>query len=489
MKKLLSNKYLLVGIGLLVTFALVLLGHNNTEEIGGAVLANGAVLALTEEEKATFNESEQKLILAMKKYANQVREGVAKGVVTKEDLAGMLGGLKLDPKSDEAKTLKEELEDLKEKARKQGTSLQELGLKFNQIETGGKSIGEVLEEAKEDLAKVYRNGSGSKSFMIKMNHKGEFVAAPFDPTTVKNPVATTHGTIGAIGGASNLSSVTHALNAASILRLGADAPIQSQYRNSPWVFDLCNTINGGWDMPLAMWYDEQVRQGGSNTVNEAGSKPLSQYAYELKSANYKKEATLLGFTEEFSLDFARLQSDILGKGRTDLINRINTQVLANIITAATAYNTAASFGTRPAANLNDYIVLAAMAAQVDNATFGANANTAVMSTFKKYNLGTTQSSDYKFIDVPPVLQNIAMIGNPAMAADNVLVGDFKQYNILLRGGLIVKVGYNGTDFAENKFSVVMEQYYFDYISALRTAAIVKGTTFATVKTALTTPAG
>jgi hypothetical protein len=214
--------------------------------------------------------------------------------------------------------------------------------------------------------------------------------------------------------------------------------------------------------------------------------PLHNEAY-LKSAEYKKEATLLGFTQEFSLDFQRLQSDILGKGRIDVINRINTAVLANIITAGTAYNTQASFGTRAAANVNDWLALAAMAAQVDSATFGANANAAIMSTYKKYNLGTLQTTEMEWLDVPSVLSNLSLIGNPAMAADNVLVGDFKQYNILLRGGLIVKVGYNGTDFAENRFSTVMEQYYFDYISTLRTPAIVKGTTFATVKTAITTP--
>ena len=176
----------------------------------------------------------------------------------------------------------------------------------------------------------------------------------------------------------------------------------------------------------------------------------------------------------------------MGKGRTDVINRINSAVLANIITAGTAYNTNTEFGTRAADAINDWVVLAAMAAQVDSATFGANANAAIMSTYKKYNIGTTQTAAFEWVDTPNVLRNMAMVGNPAMSADAVLVGDFKQYNILLRGGLIMKVGFNGTDFAENRFSTVLEQYYFDYISALRTPAIVKGSTFSAVKALLTT---
>lgn len=486
MKKLFKNKYVLVGLGLLVTVALFIFGQSGHDAAGGAVFANAGAIALTAEEKAEFNDQEQKVVLAMKKYAEKVKEGVTKGLVSKDDLAGILGGLKLDPTSDDAKTLKEELEDLKNKAKAQGTSLTELGLKYNNIETGGKSISQVMEESKEELRKIYSNRNGIKHFMIKMNHKGEFVAAPFDPTT--NKATGPHATVDDVSSGDNASSITHALSAASILRLGGDSPIIHQYRNNPWVFDLCNTINGSWDMPLAMWYDEQAKEGASANVAEGATKPPTQYKYELKAEQYKKEATLLGFTEEFSLDFARLQSDIIGgTGRTDLINRINTAVLARIISSATAYNTAASFGTRAADLVNDYVAIAAMAAQVDSATFGASANTAVMSTFKKYNIGTLQNTQGDFLAVPPVLQNIAQVGNPAMGADGILVGDFKQYNILLRGGLIVRVGYNGNDFANNMFSVVLEQFYFDYISSIRTAAIVKGADFATVKTALTTP--
>lgn len=481
MKRIRMNKYLAFGLGLFVVAMLFILGKS--EQAGDAAIAVGPVISLTQEEKDGFTEQEQKVILAVKKMADQMKNDVANGKVSKEELAGLIAGLKLDATAgDAAKTLKEQLEELKETARKQGTTLTELGLKMNGVESGNKSIGQVLEENKEELRKIYMQGSGAKHFMITTNHKGEFVARPFDPTKA----ATVHGTIDGLGGGGTTSSIAQSINGATILRMGGDAPIQSQYRNSPWIFDLCNLQNVGFDMPFALWYEEQAKQGSSATVAEGGTKPLSQYAYTLKSAEYKKEATLLGFSQEFQLDFERLQGDILGKGKVDLVNRINTAILANIITAATAYNTSASFGTRAANAVNDWVALAAMAAQVDSATFGANANAAIMSTFKKYNIGTLQTSTFEWIDTPDVLSNLAMIGNPAMGPDDVLVGDFKQYNILLRGGLIVKVGYNGTDFAENKYSTVLEQFYFDYISTLRTPAIVKGTTFAAVKALITT---
>jgi hypothetical protein len=473
MKHFKMNKYLLLAIGVIAAVVLFIVGKD-AAHAGASIAEVGAVVQLTQAEKEGFNDNEQKVILAVKKLTLQMKEQLEAGAISKEGLAAAVSGIKMELGGDAAKTLKEQFEELRQIAKTQGTTLADLGLKYNGIETGNKGIAQVLEENKEDLKKVYQQGSGNKQFMIQVNHKGEFVARPFDPTKATS----VHATIDGIG--SGTSSIAQSIDAASLLRLGGDAPIISQYRNTPWIFDLCNMVNAGFDMPLAMWYEESVKAGASATVAEGGSKPLSQYAYTLKTDTYKKEATLLGFTEEFQLDFARLQSDILGKGRIDLINRINAAVLVRLTAAATAYSTNASFGSVP--NANDFDALAAMAAQVDNSTFGAIANGAVMSTFKKYAMGVIKDDMSNYVNRPKVLDNLAFVGNPGQAADAVMVGDFKQYNILLRGGLIVKVGYNGTDFAENRYSVVLEQFYYDYISAIRAVAIVKGSTFAAVKT-------
>src|SRR5690606_2436978 len=101
-------------------------------------------------------------------------------------------------------------------------------------------------------------------------------------------------------------------------------------------------------------------------------------------------------------------------------------------------------GTEPIESVNDWDAMAAMAAQVEKATFANMANGAVVSTVKKYRMGTIKDEFGRWLDRPGVLNNIAITSNPAQGADAVMVGDFKQYNIALRGGLIVRVGYNGT---------------------------------------------
>lgn len=346
----------------------------------------------------------------------------------------------------------------------------------------GDSIAALLKKEEKNLAKVFNSGSGTADYEIFM-HKGDVYMRPYD----RAKAAFTHATIDDVDDPSNASSIAQSLDATSILRLGADAEVINQYRNSPYIFDLCNTITASQADKLAIWINETDKQGGSTAVVEGASKPKSQYFYELKSSPYRKEATLLTFTEEFDMDFSRLQQNAVASARIDLVNRINTAILPRLLSAATTYSTGATFAAiAELSDPNDFDAIAAMAAEVDSATFGgAQVNAALMSTFKKYAMGLTKDLQQAYLNTPDVIKNVAFVGNPGMAADDVIVGDFKQYNIMLRGGMIMKVGYNGTDFAENKFSVVLEQYYFDYISTIRAKALVKGQTFATVKTAIT----
>lgn len=374
------------------------------------------------------------------------------------------------------------VEAVKDIAAKQGTTLAELNLKIADAGQATKSIAQILEEDKEELKKIFAQGQGNKTYMLNWNQKGQPVMKPFSNVDASKTQGTTSG----------FSTITQALDAATLLRVGGNAQIYGQFRNTSWVFDLCNTINASFipGQAFVIWFDEQAKTGGSTAVLEGATKPATNYSYVLRSDTYKKEATIVSFTEEFHMDFSQLESDIMGKARIDVINRLNTAILARIISNATIYNTELSFrgGTGAASYIplvNDFDAIAAMAAQVDSATFGGfMANAAIMSTFKKYRMGILKDTTGGYLNPPKVLDGISFVGNPAMAADALIVGDLKQYNIILRGGLIVRVGYNGTDFAENKYSTVLEQFYFDYISAIRRPAIVSGPTFQNVKNTL-----
>ena len=422
---------------------------------------------------AVGKQAGEKIATELKAYDEKAKEfanTAAKGKISEEVFK------EFQRTSDEAKSKMDEI------LLKQGTTITELSMKIEQAKAAGaKSISQTLFEDEIELKKVYENGSGSKQYMLLMNEKGDYVMKPHAQTKAVGPVATIAGINGGTA-----ASIFQSIDATSLLRLGGDATIISQYRNSTWLFDLVTIVNAGWDNYMAMWFEEVARVGVPTVVAEGAVKPLVQYGYTLKTATYKKEAMLIGFTEEFSLDFARLQSDILGKGRVDVMNAINTTLLADLVAAATAYNTGTQYKNGAVlTQYNDYLAIDAAAAQVDAATFGAKANAAIMNTFKNHRVNTQMDTQGRFLMPPAALNGITMIGNPAMGTDDLVVGDLKQLNLILRGGLIVRVGYNGTDFAQNMFSTVIEQYFYDYIPTIRAAAIVKGATFSAIKTAIT----
>lgn len=379
------------------------------------------------------------------------------------------------------KAQKESQATIEDILKKQGLALSDLQTKMTENKGAIKSIAEVLKEAEDDLKQVHRNQVGIKEFMLFQTDKGETIFQPFDRTT---KAAGPTGTVDGLGGGGTLSSVVASVSGSILARMAANSPVVDSYVNTPWIFDLINTTTADFfESTRATYWEELPREGAPALVAEGATKPLVQYRYILRSHDYKKFAQLIRFTDEFSFDFRSLQDDIMGKGRRDLRNGINTLIVEDLITNAVAYNTQDDFG--PVDFVNDFDVIAAMAAQVDNDTYGNQANAALMSTFKKYKMGVTKDQTGAYLNKPEVLAGIGFVGNPGMEPDAVVVGDLRQYNVIWRGGTIVKIGYNGTDFAENKFSVVMEQFYFNYISEARKSAIVKGPDFATVKTALT----
>lgn len=383
------------------------------------------------------------------------------------------------------------LEEIKEIARKQGLTLAELQLKAVGINEE-KTMIQTMDDHAESIRKAGRPGNEQVEFMMYSDAKGELKATRWDSGKKRawstDKAAGPHATIGGVGAPGNTASVTQVFNAASILRMGSEAPITGLFRNTPWLFDLINVTGGSFDQRYALWIDEAIGDpagSAATVVPEGGVKPLSQYKAIMRSAEYKKHAHIMNFTEEFVMDFERLYNYFLQVGRVDVLNKINDTVLADLISIATPYTAAMATDFKngdPVTNANDYDALVALATQSNSVSFGAvSANAAVMSTQKQGRISITKNTFGDNLKAPSYLDSVKLVGNPSMVGDDVVVGDLSQYNLLLRGGMLVAVGLNGNDFSENKFTVRQEQYYFNYISELRKAAILKGQTFAAVK--------
>lgn len=433
--------------------------------------------------------------------------------IVKEAKDGNISEKAFNEKVEADKVLIEKLETaLKE----QGTKLCDVIKKMETHEADkAVGLGELMEHNRDEIMYASKHKSFVE-FELKTNSKGEMVALRkefseayskhLETTKDKarslelakeafertNKAAGVTGTVDLLSGAGSISSIASALTSDAILRAGGSNAngVISQFRNQDFITALCNTRTVPITQSLAAWIEETTPQFNVGTVAEGAAKPISQTSYTLKNSSYIKKAHVINITDEFMMDFSLLENEIRTTGLLELSNAIQTDVITDMFAQATAYNTATQFkGGVVVPNVNDYDAIAALAAQSRYATFGSYPNGVLTGSFKRDRMGITKDSTGNYVGMPENLRNLQIIGNRAVDVlniDNVLVGDFKQYNLQFRGGVIVRVGHNGTDLIENKITTVIEQYYWRYIPAIKAAALVKGSTFATVKTAIST---
>jgi hypothetical protein len=155
--------------------------------------------------------------------------------------------------------------EIKEAALKQGTSITELSMKINDTKSKNhKTIAEQLEEDAKEIKQIASTHIGQKTYMLNVNTGGAPTLIPIknlSEFSLKDagPMATVDG----VGIAGNTASITQAFDAATLLRLAMGAPVYNQYRNSQWLFELINLINGAYDATtsFARWFDEVPMEG------------------------------------------------------------------------------------------------------------------------------------------------------------------------------------------------------------------------------------
>lgn len=385
------------------------------------------------------------------------------------------------------KARKEEQEALKQLVANQGEALKELLESQNAAnKSEGVTLAEQLMKDADKAKRIKEEQNGLLEYMVTYNAKGELIAQPLADA---RKAVSIHSTVDVNTGSGLLASVVNSMSAASALRTGNGSPIVDRYENTNWLFDLVNYTTVGLNQSNYRYWEQLPDEGAAAVVAENGLKPQVQYRWELKSADYKKVAAHLKMTDEFELDFPELAQRAKNELVKDVLSQVNNVVSTDLLAQATTFAaTAAWTGANGVVAPNEWDAIMAMAAQVETATFQNSANVAIMNTSKKWRINANKDTTNQYLNAPMILNQIRMVGNPAFGIDDIVVGDLKQYNLIMRGGIILKVGYVNDDLIHNRFTVVAEQFFFNYIPSSRKAAIVKGQTFATVKTAITASA-
>jgi hypothetical protein len=386
-----------------------------------------------------------------------------KGVsnITAEDIAKV---------KSEIETENKKLEGILEK---QGLLITELKAQINSSEVEEQSIIKVFEAQSDAINKVQKNGTGVVEFRIG------YKADKFGNMKLVAKAADVHNTT--TTGAN--ASITENVSDAAILRGGADTDaIETVQRDRPWILEF---VSVGMTTASALtWFDEVPKQGDFAVTAEGAVKPLVMYTFNRTSSDYKKATGRAKITEEFNNDFARLVSMIKDLMKTDCRNEMNDLILADMVTNATAYSNAGLVGQID--NADNYAAIAAAAGQLGNSYY--TPNLLVMNNNQGIVSASLKGTDGQYINPASVMNEINSAGlniikHPSVAFGKFFLGDASVYKVLLKGDLVVRIGYSNDDFDRNQYSLVVEQYFYSYISQARKAGLVYGD-FAEIKAAI-----
>jgi hypothetical protein len=384
-----------------------------------------------------------------------------KGVLTESEVD------KLISKALEGKGLTTEQEtSIKETAeavRKQASEIDKI--KSVGINATEETLISKLEAAKDELKADKRAGSGYKQFNL-------------NGLSLKTQGVTGVGVIGSETDASIVSTISGA-------RVGGNGPISTINRPAPFILNYISL--GNTDSPVLIWFDEVPKEGDFAVTAEGALKPLVQYKFVRRSADYKKAAGYSVLTDEFDRDFPQLVTLIKRLMQIDLKNKINDIVLTDLLAAASTFtytglNTAID-------NADNYAAIMAAVTQVQTLYFTPNVLFINPTDYAKMTFVKSTTGEY--IE-PPMNwdgQTYAfgdIVIDPRVTAGSFLLGDAKMYNVDLYSDVIVKIGYVNDDMIRNQYSVLVEQFFYSYQMANKKPALVKGV-FNTIKTALETP--
>lgn len=345
-------------------------------------------------------------------------------------------------------------------------SLIEQGNKINSIlEQIGKGMNGVttLEQFKKDFDAAVKDGKFDE---IKQNKAG---AVSF---VIKAAAVTTR--TGAVSdSASDLSNQLVGNDGAQIFEIK---------RGTPFILDFVTV--GNTDAPAIIWFDETQKQGDFAVTAEGAVKPLVEYIWVRQSADYRKAAGRAVITEEFDKDYPRIVSKIKQLMNIDCRNEMNALILTDMISQASAFTFA---GLNSAiATPDDYAAIGAAICQLQN--FFYTPNVLVLNPADAWTMRLTKDLQGRY-QMNPLsgkdgnYEFGAIITDPRVPIGNAFVGDGSIYNVDLRGDLIVRMGYSTGDFEANQYTLLVEQYFFNYISQAKKPGFVYFS-FAAVKAAI-----
>jgi hypothetical protein len=420
------NKYLLMGLLFVVTALLMLLGKGS--EAAGFVMANTAVVSLTEAEKEGLSDEQQKLVLAMKKQAAQWQEDYRKGLLTKTEFEAAIAGIDVGLSKAEAKALQDQLSEMKGILETQGTALQTI-----QLNSQAPAAKETL------LSVVTKNIEGIKG----STKKGKDFEFEVKADTLRASV---------VGNASALE----------VNEIGQLAHRQLT------VYDIFRKVPVPKDRNGVIRYvdwDEATVVRAAAAIAEGGTFPASTAKWATYTLSLEKIGDSIPMSEEFMYDASLFAAELENFLKVNMAIKVDTDLVAangtspninGLLNQIDAY-TAANSGITDASLYDLLVKVRESITKPYGSKYSPNVALMNITDINKMKLKKDANNNYV---LPPfydkagnVVDGITVIECNSITENTMVVGDSRYGAIYEETGVAVTTGYATGDFESDMMTL------------------------------------
>jgi len=234
-------------------------------------------------------------------------------------------------------------------------------------------------------------------------------------------------------------------------------------------------------------YIAQDTQSTTAFVGEGVAKANGLVQYTEVSVAVKKVAGFIKVSKEMLSDLSFVQAEINNDLMMSIEQNMDTQLLNGtgignnidgVINQATAW--AAGIFAGAVTNPTVIDVLRVAKAQIEGADFLPTHIVLHPDDVARIEMSKTTQGEYTYPNfstgMAPNMQlsGLTIISSTNMVSDNFLVGDFTKFNVRVREGVNIQVGYEGDDFARNMVSILAEARLCSFVKQNDVTAFVKG---------------
>lgn len=360
--------------------------------------------------------------------------------------------------------------DLKEKLRLQGEALNKLSSGNGKEEKKAITLKQFFDSKMDEIKDYRRKGAGFMEITSEDLIKAGVVSMNAGDR-VSTKAAAAHSTLaGTIGGTDgSIVNMTSPPGSPYLPGLGgSDLELFDLIYNPNFILNRVDV--GTTNQSRLAWLNEVEYQGTPGTaIAEGAVKPQVQHKFQVEYSVAKKAAAWIELTEEFEDDTPGLATAVRRMLQADVLRAFDDAIQAAVIAVAHPYEITGLDGVVPAATLFD--TLGALLAQIGYYNFAPN--TIALNPITSWLVQMGKGNDGHYLN-PPFLSriNAMLVEANKVAVGFGLAGDLSQYKVDIYKQFTIRVGWINDEFIYNKFAIVGELRYHNYISDNRKKAIV-----------------